>query len=164
MSAQKVAIGVIGGSSADEETLHLAYDVGMHCANNDAVLVCGGLGGVMEWASRGAADNGGLVVGILPGEDRNAANPFVNIAIPTGMGIGRNIFVVRTSDVLIAFPGSYGTLSEIAFALNSGKTVIYLPGAWNLKKIGKVDGALFKEAFNAAQAVGFALNALVKEV
>ena len=112
----------------------------------------------MEAASQGASENGGLVVGLLPGEDKGSANPFIHIALPTGMGVGRNILVVRSSDVRIAFPGSYGTLSEIALALNTGKTVIYMPGAWNLSKIGQVDSSLFKEAFDAPSAVGLSIS------
>ncbi len=161
MSKLKIAIGVIGGNNINETDSALAYDVGKCIAQNDAVLVCGGLSGTMEAVSRGAAEHGGTVVGILPGEDKNDANSFVNIALPTGMGIGRNILVVRSSDVLIAFPGSYGTLSEIALALNSKKAVIYMPGSWNIAKIGQVDSSLFKEAFDANQAVGLALNAVL---
>jgi uncharacterized protein (TIGR00725 family) len=162
MGNYKISIGVIGGNSIDEKTAEMAYMVGKHIALNAAVLICGGLGGVMEAASKGAYENGGIVLGILPGEKKSDANPFVSIALPTGFGSGRNILVVRSSDVLIAFPGSYGTLSEIAFALNLGKTVIYLPGTWDLKKIGRIDNALFKEAFEPAQAVGIALNACFK--
>jgi len=158
MNNLKVNIGVIGGSSVDEKTFDLAYQVGKHIAKNGAVLICGGLGGVMEAASKGASDNGGLAIGILPGEKKIDANPFIHIALPSGIGSGRNILVVRASDVLIAFPGSYGTLSEISFALTIGKTVVYMPGTWDLKKIGKIDSALFKEAFEPAQAVGIALN------
>jgi uncharacterized protein (TIGR00725 family) len=158
MNKPKVTIGVIGGNTITEEDSVLAYDVGKHIAQNDAILVCGGLGGTMEAVSRGAAENGGLVIGILPGEDKSSANSFVHIALPSGMGISRNILVVRFSDVLIAFPGSYGTLSEISFALALQKTVIYMPGAWNLTKIGQMDTSLFKEAFEAHQAVGLALN------
>lgn len=161
MNKRKVTIGVIGGSSINEKNRELAYDVGKHISLNNAILVCGGLGGTMEAASQGAAENGGLVIGLLPGEEKASANPFIHIALPTGMGVGRNILVVRASDVLIAFPGSYGTLSEIALALNIGKTVIYMPGAWNLSKIGQVDSSLFKEAFNAPSAVGLALNAIL---
>ncbi len=161
MGKPKIAIGVIGGSTVDDSNSELAYEVGRHIAQNNAMLVCGGLGGTMEAASRGAAENGGLVVGILPDDTKNSANPFVHIALPTGMGIGRNILIVRSSDVLIAFPGSYGTLSEIALALNLGKTVIYMPGTWNLSKIGQVSSSLFKEAFDAPQAVGLALNAVL---
>ena len=155
----KTTIGVIGGSRAADETSALAYDVGGHIAKNGAVLVCGGLGGVMESASRGAAENGGTVIGILPGDSKTDANPYVTVALPTGMGTARNVFVVRASDVLIAFPGSYGTLSEISLALTHGKTVVYMPGTWDLKKIGRIDSALFKEAFEPGQAVGLALNA-----
>ena len=161
MPKQKTIIGVIGGSALDEKNLALAYEVGKHIALNKAILVCGGLGGTMEAASQGASENGGLVIGILPTEDRNSANPFINIPIPTGMGIGRNVLVVRTADVLVAFPGSYGTLSEIALALTIGKTVVYMPGSWNISKIGQVSSSLFKEAFDAPQAVGLALNAVL---
>jgi len=161
MGKPKIAIGVIGGSTIDDSNSELAYEVGKHIAQNNAMLVCGGLGGTMEAASRGAAENGGLVLGILPDDTKNSANPFVHIALPTGMGIGRNILVVRSSDVLIAFPGSYGTLSEIALALNLGKTIIYMPGTWNLSKIGQVSSSIFKEAFDAPQAVGLALNAVL---
>jgi uncharacterized protein (TIGR00725 family) len=160
MKSQKVVIGVIGGCEVTQEILRQAYEVGKHVALNQAVLVCGGLGGVMEAASQGAHENGGLVIGMLPGDDRSRANSFVHIAIPTAMGTGRNLMVVAAAQVLIAFPGSYGTLSEMSLALTTSKPVIYMPGAWNLKKIGAVDSALFKEAFDAPQAVGLALNAI----
>lgn len=159
MKKQILTIGVVGGSSVTEEISKLAYDVGKHIALNGAALVCGGLGGVMEAASRGAEENGGTVIGVLPGDKKEEANPYVHIALPTGMGVARNILVVRFSDVLIAFPGSFGTLSEISLALSLNKTLIYLPDTWNLKKIGVIDNAMFKEAFDAPQAVGLALNA-----
>jgi hypothetical protein len=161
MNKQKVTIGVIGGSIINDENAMQAYEVGKHIAYNNAVLVCGGLGGTMEMASKGAAENGGLVIGVLPGDDKTSANPFVTIALPTGMGMSRNMFVVRFSDVLIAFPGSYGTLSEISFALTLGKTVVYMPGTWDLSAIGQVESALFKEAFEASHAVGLALNVVL---
>jgi uncharacterized protein (TIGR00725 family) len=159
MVIKKINIGVIGGSVCDEKNAELAYNVGKHIALNGAVLVCGGLGGIMEASSKGASENNGIVVGILPGENKSDANNFVSVAIPTGLGTARNILVVKSSDVLIAFPGSYGTLSEIAFALNTGKTVVFMPGTWDLRKIGRVDAGLFKEAFEPAQAVGIALTA-----
>ena len=158
MEKHKVTIGVIGGNIISRKDGIAAYEVGKHIALNNACLVCGGLGGTMEMASRGASENGGLVIGIIPGEEKESANPFVTIVIPTGMGVGRNVLVVRSSDAIIAFPGSYGTLSEIAFALNIGRTVVYMPGSWNISKIGKVNSALFKEAFEPSQAVGVALN------
>jgi hypothetical protein len=156
---RKASIGVIGGAEASQESLDLACEVGRLIAKNGAVLVCGGLGGIMEAASRGAHEAGGMVVGILPGDDAAAANVHVDVAIPTGMGIGRNTLVVRASDALIAFPGSYGTLSEIALALSLDKTVVYLPGAWDLRKVGPVPVAQFKQAMNASQAIGLALDA-----
>jgi len=160
MSAQKPVIGVIGGGEASEENLSIAQELGQHIAVRGAVLACGGLGGIMEAASRGASENGGTVLGFLPSDNKGDANPYVTIAVPTGLGIARNVLVVQASDVLIAFPGSYGTLSEIALALASGKTVICLPGSWDLKRIGTVDLAKFKEAFDARQAIGLALDAI----
>jgi uncharacterized protein (TIGR00725 family) len=154
------AIGVIGGSDSTPETLDLACEVGRHVAARGAILICGGLGGVMEAASRGAAEAGGTVVGLLPSGSREEANPYVTVSIPTGMGVARNVLVVRSSDVLIAFPGSFGTLSEMALALNLGKPVVYMPGAWDLGRIGKVDRRLFKEANGAEHALGLALNML----
>jgi hypothetical protein len=160
MSKQKRTIGIIGGAETSAENYQLAYDVGNFVAANNAVLVCGGLSGIMEAASKGAHENNGLVIGFLPGDSKAAANPFVHLAIPTAMGIARNVLVVRASDVIIAFPGSYGTLSEIGLALSLGKTVVYMPGTWDLKKIAPVDSGLFKEAFDARQAIGLALAAL----
>jgi uncharacterized protein (TIGR00725 family) len=158
--SRKPAIGVIGAKDASEEQYALAYEVGTHIADRGAILVCGGLGGIMEAASKGAFEHGGAVIGFLPGIDRTEANPFVTVAIPTGMGIARNVLVVNASDVLIAFPGEFGTLSEIAIALASNKTIIHLPGSWDLRRIGTVDSARFKEAFDARQAIGLALDAL----
>ena len=95
------------------------------------MLVCGGLGGVMEAACRGARDAGATTVGILPGDDRGAANEFVDLAVATGLGEGRNLLVVRSADALIAIGGGHGTLSEIALALKAGKRVVGL-GTWDV--------------------------------
>lgn len=160
MAQQKPVIAVIGASETTKEQYQLAYELGGHIANRGAVLVCGGLGGIMEAASKGAAEKGGTVIGILPGDKKTDANPYVTIVIPSAMGISRNVLVVHTADVIIAFPGHYGTLSEISIALACGKTVIYLPGVWDLKRIETVDSAKFKEAFDVRQAIGFALDAL----
>jgi uncharacterized protein (TIGR00725 family) len=158
MSARPV-VGVIGsGSSVAPEQLQLAYDVGMYVAQRGAALVCGGLGGIMEAASRGAADQGGLVIGILPSTAKRDANPHVTVAVPTGLGIARNAVVVHTADVLIAFPGAFGTLGEMAMALDSHKSVVALPGAWDLRKAGNLENARIVEAFDAKQAVGMALG------
>ncbi|NIO20775.1 MAG: TIGR00725 family protein, partial [Candidatus Aenigmarchaeota archaeon] len=96
--------------------MNTAYEVGREIAKRDIVLVSGGMSGVMEAACRGAKTEGGLTVGIIPGTEKSEANPYVDIPVVTGMGHGRNIIVVRSSDAIIAIGGSYGTLSEIAFA------------------------------------------------
>jgi uncharacterized protein (TIGR00725 family) len=124
-------IAVVGPGQADQPQLAAAEAVGRELAEAGAVVVCGGLGGVMEAACRGAKDAGGTTVGILPGSDRAAANPFVDVAIPTGLGEARNALVVRAADALIAVGGGYGTLSEIALALKAGKPVVGV-GTWDI--------------------------------
>jgi uncharacterized protein (TIGR00725 family) len=99
--------------------------------------VCGGLGGVMEAACRGASQAGGTTVGLLPGLDRRDANPYVDVAIPTGLGEARNALVVRTADALVAVGGGYGTLSEIGLALRTGKHVVGL-ATWEIDGIERV--------------------------
>jgi uncharacterized protein (TIGR00725 family) len=108
-------------------------------AGRGAVVVCGGLGGVMEAACRGARGEGGTAVGILPGLDRGAANPHVSVAVATGLGEARNALVVRAADALIAVGGAYGTLSEIALALKAGKRVVGL-GTWRIEGVELADG------------------------
>ena len=110
-------VGVVGERAAADELYEIAREVGRQIAERRGVVVCGGLTGVMEAACRGCREAGGTSIGILPGNDATEANEYVTIAIPTGMGEGRNILLVRSSDVLIAIGGSYGTLSEIALAL-----------------------------------------------
>jgi uncharacterized protein (TIGR00725 family) len=122
---------VVGPGDASPEQAALAQHVGRLLARRGAVVVCGGLGGVMEAACRGARGEGGTAVGILPGLDRRAANPHVSVAIPTGLGEARNALVVRAADALIAVGGAYGTLSEIALALKAGKPVVGL-GTWEI--------------------------------
>ena len=137
---QKKIIGVIGSGSADKDLLALAEAVGRLIALHGSVLICGGLGGVMEAAARGANAVGGITVGILPGLDKNAANPYISVPVATGLGEIRNAVIVRSSDVLIAIGGEYGTLSEIAFGLKTGKTVIGIE-TWDIKGIIKASGA-----------------------
>jgi uncharacterized protein (TIGR00725 family) len=108
--------------------------VGRRLAERGAVVVCGGLGGVMEAACRGAKEAGGPTVGILPGTDRAAANAFVDVAIPSGLGEGRNVLVVRAADAVVAVGGGYGTLSEIALALKAGKRVVGLD-SWDIEGV-----------------------------
>jgi len=124
-------IGVIGGSEASEELLRLAERVGSLIASEGCVLVCGGLGGVMEAAAKGAKSAGGLTVGVLPGGSRSDANPYIDIAIATNMGHARNAIIAHTSDALIAVGGRYGTLSEISFGLALGKRVVSLK-SWDV--------------------------------
>ncbi len=133
-------IGVIGATNASEELLHLAEKVGRLLAKEGAILITGGLGGVMEAASKGASLEGGITVGILPSMRKEDANPYIKIPIPTGMGEMRNALIVRASDALIAIGGEYGTLSEIAFALKSGKKVIGL-NTWKIKGLLEVTSA-----------------------
>jgi len=129
-------VGVIGAGMADAKTLQTAEETGRLIAGRGWLLVCGGLGGVMEAAARGARSAGGTTVGILPQADRNAANPYIDIPIATGFGEGRNVFIVRSADLLIAVGGEYGTLSEIAFALKSGKPVIGIT-SWEIPGVRK---------------------------
>jgi hypothetical protein len=110
----------------------MAYEVGRLIAGEGKMLVCGGLSGIMEAACRGAFESGGITLGILPGDTKDKANPYVTIPLPTGMGVGRNILVVRASDSMIAMDGGSGTLSEIAFALNIGVPVVDL-GGWKIE-------------------------------
>ncbi len=124
-------IGVIGESHPSSEGRKLAFEVGVEIAKAGAVLICGGLGGVMEEASRGAKSEGGLTIGILPGIDKTNANPYIDIPIVTGLDQARNIIIVRSSQAVIAIEGSYGTLSEIAFCLKLSVPLIGLR-TWKL--------------------------------
>jgi len=125
-----VQIAVIGAGLCEVHVSNLAKEVGRRIAERGHILITGGLGGVMEAASLGAKEAGGIVVGILPGE-KDSANPHVDVAVATGMGHARNAVVVRSSDVVIALPGSYGTLSEIALALKMDRPVVDMSG-WNV--------------------------------
>jgi uncharacterized protein (TIGR00725 family) len=147
----KPIIAVIGGRRSDKSLLKEAEEAGRLIARKGLVLVCGGLRGVMEAASRGAKAEGGLTVGILPQNDSKEANPFIDIPIVTGLGIGRNVIIARTADALIAVGGEYGTLSEIAFALQLGKPVAGIK-TWDIKGV--------VAAGNAAEAVNKVLELL----
>ncbi len=126
-----IQIGVIGAGECTPAISSIAYEVGKLIAQNNGVLVCGGLGGVMEGAARGAKEAGGLTVGILPGFDPKESNPYIDISVVTGLSHARNVLVVRSSSALIAIDGGYGTLSEIAIALKLGKPVVGL-NTWNI--------------------------------
>lgn len=138
MGKPHLKIGVIGGSEAPSHILALAEKVGREVARMGAVLVCGGLGGVMEAACRGAKQQGGITVGILPGAKREEANPYVDIPIVTGMSYARNIIVVRSSDIVIAVDGRYGTLSEIGYALGLGIPVVGIK-TWDIEGVIQVE-------------------------
>jgi len=144
---------VIGGADPEEVFLVKAYEVGRHIAKQGAVLVCGGLSGVMEAAARGAKKEGGLTIGILPGEVIKAANPFIDIPIATGLGFTRNALVVMNADVLIAIDGSYGTLSEIAYGRVHERPIFGL-GTWDIPGVIQVE--------TAEEAVRLAIKSLRK--
>jgi uncharacterized protein (TIGR00725 family) len=130
--SRKFQIGVIGGGrSISSDMVKMAEHVGQCIAEHDAMLVCGGLGGIMEAACRGAKKAGGTTIGILPIASKEEANPYVDIVIPTNMGIARNAIVIHSSDGVVAVDGSYGTLSEIAFALQLGVPLVTLE-SWEL--------------------------------
>ena len=139
---RKPIIGVIGGgSTASREGLALAEEVGFLIARADAILICGGLNGVMEAAAKGAKRGGGFTVGVLPTGNKADANPHIDLPIATALSTARNLIIVRTADALIAVNGSYGTLSEMAHAFDLGKTVFALH-TWPMGKVG-VDSSLF---------------------
>jgi uncharacterized protein (TIGR00725 family) len=133
VTAMRTYIAVCGPDPATVDVARDAEEVGRLIARAGAVLVCGGLGGAMEAAARGAASDGGVVLGILPGADRSRANDYVTVSVPTGMGEMRNTLVVRAADAVIAIEGEFGTLSEIAFALKTGVPVVGLR-TWELAK------------------------------
>jgi uncharacterized protein (TIGR00725 family) len=148
---KRIRIAVIGGSRPGRQALDTALEVGRLIARSGAVVVCGGLGGVMEAASRGAREEGGLVVGILPGNSPVDANPWIDIPIVTGLGYTRNALVVMNADAIIAVDGEYGTLSEIAHGLIHGKKVVGLR-TWDVRGVAVAE--------TAEEAVRLALEGL----
>lgn len=143
MKEKLIFIAVIGGNDISPPVAVIAEEVGREIARQGAVLVCGGLGGVMEAACRGADAEGGLTVGILPSDDRRTANPYVKIPIATGIGYARNAAVAKSAQAVIAIDGSYGTLTEIAYALQASISVIGLD-TWSLSINGKEDDNIIK--------------------
>ncbi len=128
---RKPIIAVVGAGKCSKKLKDMAAEIGKYVAEQGGIIVCGGLEGVMEGAARGAKEAGGTTIGILPTMDKNDANEFIDYVIPTGFGEARNIIVVRTADAVIALPGKYGTLSEMAFALQAKKPLISV-SAWKL--------------------------------
>jgi uncharacterized protein (TIGR00725 family) len=155
--AQRVQISVIGAAEGDQEILGDAEEVGRRIAEAGAVLVCGGRTGVMEAASRGAAEAGGTVVGILPTLSPADANPYVTHAVATGIGQARNLAVVASGQAVIAVGGEWGTLSEIAHARKLGRPVVAVQ-SWALRNRSGTDLGIV-EAETPEQAVEAALSA-----
>jgi uncharacterized protein (TIGR00725 family) len=151
----KPNIGVLGPNTTTPEQEALGREVGRLIADAGAVLVCGGLGGMMYAAAEGAKAAEGQTVGILPGADKNTANPHIDIAFPTGLGPFRNALVAQACDAVIAVHGAYGTLSEIAFALRIGTPVVGL-NTWELHREGTVDPGI-QVAHSAKEAVQLAI-------
>jgi uncharacterized protein (TIGR00725 family) len=143
-------IAVVGAGATSPDQEETAEEVGRLLARRGVTVVTGGRGGVMAAASRGAAEAGGVVVGLLPGPDRAEANPWVGVAVPTGLGELRNGLVVRAADALIAVGGGYGTLSEVALALGAGKRVVGVGFAFAIEGV--------EDAADPAAAVEAALR------
>ncbi|TMF92659.1 MAG: TIGR00725 family protein [Chloroflexi bacterium] len=137
MATVPTYVAVCGASAAGAEQLRLAEAVGRLLAERGAVVVCGGLGGVTEAASKGATGAGGLVVGLLPGESREGANPYLTVALATGLGQARNVLIVTAADAVIAIGQGWGTLSEIAFARRLGRRVLGLD-TWRVEGLETV--------------------------
>jgi uncharacterized protein (TIGR00725 family) len=150
-------LSVIGAGHCGAAELELAEQLGRLVAQEGATLVCGGLGGVMEAAARGAKAAGGTTIGILPGHDRSAANPYLDHVVTTGMGHARNLAVVSSGDAVIAVGGGYGTLSEIGLAAKIGRPVVIL-GGWRLE--GGDSTSQIAYASSAEQAIQLARQAL----
>ena len=148
--ARRIQIAVIGGGQCSPEVEDLARRVGTGIAAAGAVLVCGGLGGVMAASARAAHDAGGLVVGLLPGYESKSANAGVDVVVPTGLGHARNVLVVAAGDAVIALPGEHGTASEVSLALTLGRPVVGL-GAWGSTR-GVMIASTVEEAVRLALA------------
>jgi uncharacterized protein (TIGR00725 family) len=151
-------VAVVGSSEPTAQEVTWAESVGRLIAEHGAIMVCGGLGGVMDAAARGCTGAGGVSIGILPGERRRDASRSLTVAVTTGIGEARNALVVRSADVVVAVGGEFGTLSEIAFALKMGKTVVGLD-TWDLAHEG-LSGDPLLRASSPEEAVAKALAAV----
>ena len=139
MSQIPLIIGVIGAGQCESTIYQLAVELGEEIAKRGAILVCGGLGGVMEAAAKGASMAGGLTIGILPGPSCNSANPYIKIPVATDMGQARNVIIAHTANGLVAVSGGAGTLSEIGHSLKVGKPVVGLYTIPDLRGVHYVD-------------------------
>ena len=154
MNNQQIVVSVIGGHEIDGKVESLAYNVGKTIAEVGAVLVCGGLGGVMQAAAKGCNESGGLTIGLLPGKDKADANEYIKIALPTTIGYARNAMVASSADIIIALPGSHGTACEISYGFVYKRPIIDL-GNWNKEGMIKAD--------DVSEVKGI-LNGLIKEI
>lgn len=154
-------IAVIGGETCTGREGTFAYEAGREIANRGHVLICGGRGGVMREACRGAKDAGGMTIGVLPGEDTSDMNEFVDVPIVTGLGFARNTIIARSADALIAIGGRYGTLSEIAFAFIANKPVVAIE-SWELV-LPTGEPAPIPSVSTAPEAVGLCERLATKE-
>ena len=155
MNQRPIIIAVIGGSNAAQKDLDAAYQVGLELAKRGAIVLCGGLTGVMEAVCKGAKEAGGTTVGIMPGNNVEDANDYIDIAIPTGLGYARNAIVAGSGRAIIAIDGAYGTLSEIGHGLGDGTPIVGL-NTWRLIIDGKEDTTI-ERANNPLDAVEKAL-------
>ena len=161
MTVREVIVAVIGTRQPSPEESKLAEEVGRELAKNGVILICGGLGGVMADACRGARAEGGLTIGVIPGDDRKSANPYVQIPIVTGIGYARNVIIVKSAQAVIAVGGGYGTLTEIGYALDGKIPVIGL-GTWKISRNNQLDKSIIR-ARNAKEAVNKALKLIKRK-
>ncbi len=146
-------IGVIGPGKCSGKMKEQAELLGRAIAEHGGILVCGGLGGIMEAAAKGAKEKNGMTIGIIPGDDKSEANKYIDIVIPTGIGEARNLVVIRTADAVVALPGKFGTLSEMAFCMKLGKPLVSL-SAWDISdKIVRLEDPV-KAAVKALELAG----------
>ena len=161
MTIREVIVAVIGTRQPSPEESKLAEEVGRELAKNGVALICGGLGGVMADACRGAHAEGGLTIGVIPGDDRKSANSYVQIPIVTGIGYARNVIIVKSAQAVIAVGGGYGTLTEIGYALDGKIPVIGL-GTWKISRNNQLDKSIIR-ARNAKEAVNKALKLIKRK-
>ena len=147
---RKIVISVIGGHECNADVECLALEIGKMIAEVGAILVCGGLGGVMQAASKGAHEAGGLTIGLLPGKDKADANPYIDVPLPTSIGYARNVMVACSADIIVALPGSNGTLCEICYGMVHHRPIIDL-GGWD--RPGMVKARDVKDAKTRIEAI-----------
>ncbi len=148
---RKQIVSVIGGHNPTKEVEQLAHNLGENLAKVVDIIACGGLGGIMKAACQGyKKGGGGITIGIIPGYDNNDANEYIDLVIPTGLGLARNVLVVKLADVVVALPGEAGTLSEIAYCLQFRIPVVSLD-SWDIKGVIKVKTV--KEAIEAVKKI-----------